>query len=67
MAKIWRNRIIAGTQKFKDCPNRYKDKVIELLKEDVKNKVITAEKYKEITGEECPVVIEEDVNVEVTE
>lgn len=54
MAKIWRNRIIAGTQVFADCPDRYKEKTIKLLQDDVKNGVITVERYKEITGEEYP-------------
>ena len=50
MAKIWRNRLIAGTQSFSDCPEKYKDAVIALLREDVANGVITAKRFKEITG-----------------
>lgn len=50
MAKIWRNRLIAGTQKFEDCPEKYKDDVVVLLREDVQNGVITAERFTEITG-----------------
>jgi len=50
MAKIWRNRLIAGTQKFDDCPDKYKESVVALLREDVANGVITAERFKEITG-----------------
>lgn len=50
MAKIWRNRIIAGTQFFSDCPARYRDSVVALLREDVENGVITAERFSEITG-----------------
>lgn len=50
MAKIWRNRIIAGTQKFDDCPSRYKDTVLNLLRTDVVNGIITAERFKELTG-----------------
>ena len=50
MAKIWRNRLIAGTQVFENCPDKYKDAVIELLREDVLNGVITEERFKEITG-----------------
>ena len=49
MAKIWRNRLIAGTQKFSDCPEKYKIEVVVLLREDVANGVITAERFKEIT------------------
>ena len=53
VAKIWRNRLIAEppTQKFEDCPTKYQPMVISLLKEDVQNGVITAEKYEEITGQ----------------
>jgi hypothetical protein len=51
MAKIWRNRIIAGTQNFTDCPDRFKDDVLSLLRSDVSNGVITAEKFEELTGE----------------
>ena len=50
MAKIWRNRLIAGTQSFEDCPDKYKEAVVALLREDVANGVITAERFKEITG-----------------
>lgn len=49
MAKIWRNRLIAGTQKFSDCPEKYKTEVVVLLREDVANGIITAERFKEIT------------------
>lgn len=50
MAKIWRNRLIAGTQSFEDCPGKYEETVVTLLREDVANGVITAERFKEITG-----------------
>ena len=52
MAKIWRNRIEAGTQFFSACPEKYKKDVLKLLQEDVKNNVITPERYKEISGED---------------
>ena len=52
IAKIWRNRLEAGTQKWVDCPERYRVDVMMLLKEDVRNGKITEERYKEITGEE---------------
>lgn len=53
MAKIWRNRLIDenNPRSFSEVPQTWKAKVIALLKEDVVNKVITAEKYEEITGE----------------
>jgi len=50
MAKIWRNRLIAGTQVFEDCPAKYREAVVALLREDVANGVITATRFKEITG-----------------
>ena len=48
MAKIWRNRLIDGTQKFSECPERYKTAVLALLQADVKNGVISQERYEEI-------------------
>ena len=50
MAKIWRNRIIVGDQLFANCPTRYKNQVLVLLKQDVVNGVITAESFAELTG-----------------
>lgn len=50
MAKIWRNRLIAGTQSFDNCPAKYRDAVVALLREDVINGVITEERFTEITG-----------------
>ena len=50
MAKIWRNRLIAGTQVFENCPERYRDAVVALLRNDVAHGIITAERFKEITG-----------------
>ena len=58
MAKIWRNRIIARTQKYEDCPARYKNAVLDLLKKDVVNETVTPfgkmtpEMFYELTGEE---------------
>ena len=37
MAKIWRNRIWAGTQRFEFCPSRYKTQVIDLMREDLED------------------------------
>ena len=45
MAKIWRNRIEAGTQVFSDCPDKYKKDVLGLMQQDVEDGVITQEKY----------------------
>lgn len=52
MAKIWRNRLVAGTQVWADCPERYRIAVKALLKGDVESGRITAERYEEIVGEE---------------
>lgn len=52
MAKIWRNRLIAGTQVFEDCPEKYRNAVVALLRADVANGVITPERFKEITGQD---------------
>lgn len=52
MAKIWRNRLIAGTQVWTDCPEKYKSAVQALLRTDVESGKITAERYEEIVGEE---------------
>lgn len=51
MAKIWRNRIIAGDKTYDECPKKYKPQVLELLRQDVENEVITAEEFEEITGQ----------------
>lgn len=51
MAKIWRNRIIAGDQLFENCPARYKIKVLELLRKDVEEDTITEEQFEELTGQ----------------
>ena len=52
MAKIWRNRIEAGTQVFADCPDRYKEDVLALMRVDVEDGVITAGEFVELTGVE---------------
>lgn len=52
MSRIWRNRLIAGTQQFSKCPEKYRAEVIELLKAEVAkgNPQCTAERFEEITG-----------------
>ena len=45
MAKIWRNRIEAGTQVFSDCPAKYQKDVLNLMQQDVEDGVITQEEY----------------------
>lgn len=51
MAKIWRNRIIAGDKQYKNCPATYKAAVKALLKQDVEDGVITGQEYEDYTGE----------------
>lgn len=51
MAKIWRNRIIAGTRTYDEVPSTWKGQVKILLKADVVDGLITAEEYAEIVGE----------------
>lgn len=51
MIKIWRNRIEAGDQLFENCPQRYKAGVLELMRQDVADGVITAERFEELTGQ----------------
>ena len=50
MAKVWKNRIKAGTQEFDNCPQRYHEDVLTLMRQDVEDGVITAEQFKELTG-----------------
>jgi len=51
MNKIWANRLIAGTKTWDQVPASRKDGVLEELKTRVEDGEITAEKFKEITGE----------------
>jgi hypothetical protein len=51
MAKIWRNRLIDGTQKYSDCPEKYKAQVLALLRADVESGVISEERYLQIISE----------------
>lgn len=53
MNKIWANRLIAGTQTWEKCVEKGRSEgVKKVLAERVKCGEITAEKYKEITGED---------------
>ncbi len=52
MAKIWANRLIAGTQEWASAPPFRVEAVKTELKSRVVSGEITADKYKEITGEE---------------
>lgn len=50
MAKIWANRLIAGTKVWEEVPAERKGDVLAELKNRVENGKITADKYTEITG-----------------
>lgn len=50
MNRIWANRLEAGTQIWADVPERRKAAVDAILRQDVIDGVITAERYTEITG-----------------
>ena len=50
--KIWANRLIAGTQVWDSVPDYRRSGVKTELASRVEDGEITAEKYKEITGEE---------------
>ena len=50
MNRIWANRLEAGTKSWEDCPANRKNAVDAILKEDVENGKISAERYTEITG-----------------
>ena len=52
MARIWANRIEAGTFTLDQCPAYRHKAVKEVLRQDVADGRITAERYKEITGVE---------------
>lgn len=48
IAKIWKNRIVAGDQIYSECPKMFKEAVKTLLEKDVENGVLTEEAYKEL-------------------
>ena len=50
MNRIWANRLEAGTQKWANCPESRKPAVDTILRQDVIDGVISAERYTEITG-----------------
>lgn len=52
MNKIWANRLIAGAQVWDSVPDYRRNGVKTELASRVEDGEITAEKYKEITGEE---------------
>lgn len=52
MAVIWTRRIIAGTQLFAKCPDRYKEDVIKGLKAAVVEEKISEHDFQLMTGVE---------------
>ena len=50
MNRIWATRLEAGTQIWADVPESRKSAVDAILRQDVADGIITAERYKEITG-----------------
>lgn len=54
MARIWANRLEAGDQAWESVPMFRRNAVKEIMQGDVKSGRITAERYKEICGEDFP-------------
>ncbi len=52
MNEIWANRLIAGTRTWEEMPVSRRSGVKAALSGRVERGIITAERYKEITGEE---------------
>lgn len=50
--RIWANRLEAGTKTWDECPDIRKNGVDAVLRQDVADGVITAERYAEITGKD---------------
>lgn len=51
MAKIWRNRIIAGAHHYNEVPITWMTRVKQMLQLDVSMGVISPSKYEEFVGE----------------
>lgn len=52
MDKIWANRLVAGTRTWAEMPASRRPRVKRELAKRVAEEEITAERYKEITGED---------------
>ena len=48
MARIWRNRVEAGTKKLANCPMKYRADVIELIREDLANGDYTEQQLQQL-------------------
>lgn len=55
MNEIWANRLVAGTKSWAEVPASRKKAVKAVLVQRVEDNEITADQYKEITGEEYEV------------
>ena len=54
MNVIWANRLVAGTRTWDEVPASRREGVKEELADRVESGKISAEQYKEITGEDFP-------------
>lgn len=52
MDKIWANRLVAGTKTWAEMPASRRVGVKKVLAERVNKSEITADQYKDITGED---------------
>lgn len=59
MNRIWANRLEAGTKTWAECPASRKPAVDEILRQDVADGKLSAERYTEITGNIIEVPVEE--------
>lgn len=48
MAKIWRNRIEAGTQMLSHCPAKYRADVIVLIQDDLESGAYTEAQLRQL-------------------
>jgi len=51
MDRIWANRLEAGAKAWTDVPEKRRESVKVILREDVVKHIITPEQYERITGE----------------
>ena len=64
IAKIWKNRIEAGTKILADCPQKYRSSVIGMIHEDIVNNEFTATELNKLVedGKLTPDEYEEILN-----
>ena len=51
MAKIWRNRIEAGTQMLSRCPAKYRADVIALIQNDLETGTFTDQQLRQLVSD----------------